>query len=130
MSSWALALAFALAAGAATAAACGHSPAAPAPSPPVTIRPIHVDSVEVVLEGGPSVRVRGVIGDGCTTLSSVQQERGRAAIDITILAERPTDAICTQIARLYDETLRLPGAYPPGTYLVRVNGVEQAFTIP
>ena len=56
----------------------------------MTIRPIHVDSVEVILEAPPSARVQGVIGDGCTKLSGVLQERGGNAIDITILAERPT----------------------------------------
>ena len=107
-----------------------HRYTAPLPNPGVTIRPIHVDTVEVVLEGGPSVRVRGVVGDGCTKVSSVQQERGGATVDIRILSERPTDAICTQIAQIYDETLRLPGAYPSGAYVVRVNGVERTFTVP
>jgi len=112
------------------AAACGRSPAAPAPNPAVTIRPIHVDSVEVILQGPPSAHVQGVVGDGCTQVSGTEIARQAAEITITILAQRPTDAICTQIARLYDETLRLPGEYPSGTYTLRVNGVERSFTIP
>jgi len=110
--------------------ACGSTPATPTPDPMLTIRPIHVDSVDVSLEGAPAAHVHGVIGDGCTALSSTQTTRSGPEITITIYAQRPTDAICTQIARIYDETLRLPGPYPPGDYVVRVNGVERAFTIP
>jgi len=113
----------------ALAAGCHSSPAAPEKPPAVTIRPIHVDSVEVLLQGPPAAHVQGVIGDGCTRISGVVQERGGRTIDITILAERPTDAVCIQIARLYDETLPLPGDFPPGAYVLRVNGVERAFTV-
>jgi hypothetical protein len=116
---------------AALVAACGSSrPAAPSPSVPVTIRPIHVDSVEVLLGSAPAVHVKGVVGDGCTEISGTQVDRGEATVTITIYSQRPTEAICTQIARLYDEVLALPGAYPPGAYVVRVNGVEATFTIP
>jgi hypothetical protein len=46
---------------------------------------------------------------------------------LTILRQRPANAMCIQIARLYDETLRLEGTFPPGRYLLRVNGVETSF---
>lgn len=110
--------------------ACGDTPA----SPDLTIEPIHIDSVEVVV--GPSVplavevQVHGVVGDGCSVLRSVRQERSGSTVTITILRERPRDAICTQIARLYDARIRLEGTFSPGSYLVRVNEVERAFSIP
>jgi hypothetical protein len=74
-----------------------------------------------------SAHVRGVIGDGCSSLHSVEQERTGNAVVVTILRQRPANAICTQIARLYDDTIRLDGAFPPGTYVVRVNGTETSF---
>src|SRR5256885_3437770 len=44
----------------ALAAGCHSSPAAPEKPPAVTIRPIHVDSVEVLLRGPPAAHVQGV----------------------------------------------------------------------
>ena len=96
------------------------------------IQPILVESVDVaVLESSPpqaAARVKGVVGDGCSELYSSDQVRSGSTVTVTILRSRPKDAICTQIARLYDETIRLTGTYPPGRYVVRVNGVEKAFT--
>jgi hypothetical protein len=114
------------------AAGCGSSSpsAATPPAPPVTVRPIQIDSVEVLLQAAPSAHVRGVIGDGCTELFGTSVARGESTVTITIYAQRPTEAICTQIAKLYDEVLRLPGEYPAGTYVVRVNGLETTFTVP
>ena len=109
------------------AAACGDSTTAPA-TPKTVVRPIQVESVDVVL-GPPSVHVRGVIGDGCTELGSVRMQRSENTVSITILSERPEAAICIQIARLYDALLALPGDFPPGEYVVRVNGVEKVFSV-
>ena len=108
--------------------ACGSSATSPQ-TPKTIIRPIHVDSVDVIL-APPSVHVRGVIGDGCTELGSVRMQRAESTVSITIFGERPEEAICSQIAKLYDATLVLPGDFPPGPYVLRVNGVEKTFTIP
>jgi hypothetical protein len=51
-------------------------------------------------------------------------------VHIEILSQRPAEAICTQIARLYDETLRVPGDFAPGHYALRVNSVETTFDVP
>ena len=48
---------------------------------------------------------------------------------LTILSTRPEDAICSQIAKLYDATSALPGDFPPGEYVLRVNSVEKTFAI-
>ena len=96
------------------------------------IQPIEIESVAVrVLESSPpqaSAHVRGLIGDGCSSLHSVRQERSEATVVLTILRQRPADAVCTQIAKLYDETIRLDGTFPPGRYVLRVNGFETSFT--
>ena len=90
-----------------------------------------MDSVEVLLDGASaSAHVRGVIGDGCTELSFTTIDRGGARITVTIFAQRPADAICTQIAKLYDAVLVLPGDFPPGQYVLRVNSVEKTFSVP
>ena len=47
---------------------------------------------------------------------------------VTILRERPREAVCTQIAKLYDDVIRLEGQFPPGDYLLRVNSVEKTFS--
>jgi hypothetical protein len=114
----------------AAAVACGDPATAPT-TPKNIARPILVDSVEVLL-APPSAHVRGVIGDACTDLSGVTMRRGDNdnIVDITIWSTRPQDAICSQIAKLYDATLALPGNFPPGPYVLRVNGVEKTFTIP
>ena len=116
--------------GAVAAAAAACSSTAPTPPPPrIIARPIQVDSVEVAL-GPPSVHVRGVIGDGCTELGGVSIARSENNVTVTIFSTRPEEAICIQIARLYDATLALPGDYPPGQYVLRVNSVEKTFTVP
>jgi hypothetical protein len=110
--------------------ACNGTPA----TPDLVIGPIQIDSVEVIVGAiAPppvEVHVRGVVGDGCSVLHSVRQERSSRTVTITILRQRPSDAVCTQQARLYDARIPLEGAFPTGSYLVRVNGVERAFTIP
>ena len=111
--------------------ACGsRGPAAP----DTLIEPIQIESVDVLVtqSSPPTVvaHVQGFLGDGCSTLHSVAQARSGNAITITILRERPRDAICTQIARLYDANIPLAGPFGPGRYLLRVNAFERAFTIP
>lgn len=97
------------------------------------VEPIQIDSVDVqVMQSSPptvAAQVRGVVGDGCSVLHSVKQERSGSTVTITILRQRPRDAICTQIALLYDERIQLEGQFAAGDYVLRVNGVQRAFTI-
>jgi hypothetical protein len=108
--------------------ACGRSNPA---SSDLLIDPIQVESVEVLVQAGDppqaAAHVRGVIGDGCSSLHSVDQARTGNTVVLTILRQRPANAICTQIARLYDDTIRLEGAFPPGAYVLNVNGTETSF---
>lgn len=99
--------------------------------PTVLIEPIAIDDVDVlVLESFPpraSAHVTGVIGDGCSELRSVAQSRSGNVTVVTILRERPRDAVCTEIAKLYDDIVPLDGVFPPGHYEVIVNGFRQPF---
>ena len=92
-----------------------------------------VDRVEVqILPSRPTqvrVRVQGVLLDGCTSLGSVSQEREGNEVTVTIKTVHTRASICTQVAQLVDTTVRLEGAFPPGPYLVRVNGVEKRFRV-
>ena len=114
-------------AGAPLALGCG-TPA----TPDVVTEPIQIDRVDVaILESSPpqaTALVQGVIGDGCSSVHSVTQQRTGNVVTVTILRERPREAICTQIAKLYDETIRLEGTFPPGDYVLRVNSVEKPFS--
>jgi hypothetical protein len=106
-----------------------------APTPRVLVGPIQVDSLEIVQgassPSGLGVRVQGVIGDGCSELlPPITQEREGTLLRITILRQRPAEAVCTQIAKLFDQVVPLAGDFPPGGYTVRVNGSELAFTVP
>ena len=107
---------------------CAASPT----DPDVVTEPIQIDRVDVlILEGAPpqvTARVEGVLGDGCATLHSVGQQRSGNTVTVTILRERPREAVCTQIAKLYVDVIRLEGQFPPGDYLLRVNSVEKTFS--
>ena len=116
-----------------TSLGCG-SPTAP-PPPRVLVDPIQVDSLEIVTNASSSsglgVRVQGVLGDGCTDLlPPITQKREGIVTRITILRQRPQDAICIQIAKLFDQVVPLFGDYPPGRYIVRVNNSELSFSVP
>jgi len=113
-------------------------PAAPAspiqpPARDVTIEPIQIDQVEVrIAESFPVqvfAHVTGVIGDGCSSVLPVEQKREGSTITLTINRQRPTEAMCTQLAKLYDENIRLEGDFPAGTYTLKVNSVTQTFTV-
>lgn len=100
--------------------------------PSLVVEPIQITEVEVlVLESFPAqvmAHVTGVIGDGCATLLPEEVERSASEITISILRQRPADAVCTQIAKLYDERIAL-GTFPPGEYVLRVNDVEERFRV-
>jgi hypothetical protein len=99
--------------------------------PEQVIGQIQIERVDVrILESFPPqavAHVEGVLGDGCTEFHSLEQSRSGNTVIVSIRNTRPREAICTMIARLYRADIPLEGQYPPGQYLVRVNGVEKAF---
>jgi hypothetical protein len=101
-------------------------------APDVLIEPIQIDRVDVrILESSPPMavaHVEGFVGDGCSSLHLVEPARSGNTVTVTILRRRLDADACIQIAILYDEDIPLPGQYPPGTYVLRVNGVERTFT--
>jgi hypothetical protein len=103
------------------------------PSRQLLIAPIQIDQVEVrIVESLPVqvfAHVTGVIGDGCSEAMPVKQTREGNTLTLTINRQRPAEAMCTQIAKIYEETIQLTGDFPPGEYVLKVNDVTQAFTI-
>ena len=99
--------------------------------PDLVIGQIQIERVDVrILESFPPqavAHVEGVLGDGCTEFHSIEQRRSGNTVTLTILNTRPREAICTMIAKLYKADIPLEGNYPPGQYVVRVNGVETSF---
>lgn len=115
-------------------AACGQ-PAVPSasPSPAMIVGRIQIESVAVRLAQSFPVqvfaRVKGVVGDGCSSLLPVEQSRAANVITLEIKRQRPKDAICTQIAVLFDQDIRLEGEFRTGEYMLYVNGIAQSFRV-
>ena len=122
---------FLLSVGLAAALACAYQ-SNPTGADDLVVEPIQVESVDVlILESFPPqavAHVQGILGDGCSEFHSLRQERSGNTITVTILRQRPRDAICIQIGKVYDENIPLQGQYPPGRYLLRVNEVVKRFT--
>jgi hypothetical protein len=87
--------------------------------------------VQVVRSTTPQVfvHVHGVLLDGCTFLGAVEQHRENQVVTVTISTRHTSAEVCTMIAKLVDETIRLEGAFAPGSYTVNVNGVVEKFSI-
>ncbi len=92
-----------------------------------------VERVDVqVLESFPvqvQVVVQGSLPDACTEVGEVRQTRDGNTLTMTIGTSRPVDAMCAQVLMPVEQTVPLDGPFPPGTYVVNVNGVETSFTV-
>lgn len=92
-----------------------------------------VESVQVrILESFPvqvSAQVKGYLRDGCESLGGTTQVRSGNTTTVTIATERAQGRACTQAIAPVEENIRLDGAFPAGTYVVRVNGIEQTFRV-
>lgn len=116
------------------------SPAAPAaPAKPTETREIVIQSAQVeglsvqVLESQPvqvKATVNGTLGDGCTSLNAIEQARTDNTFTITVTVKRPKDAMCTMIAKLYEESISLDVVgLKAGTYIVSAGTLSQTFTL-
>src|SRR3989304_6353183 len=70
-------------------------------TPEVTIGEFQVQSVEARVEGDVpaevTISVDGILGDACTEIESVSQERMAALVSVHITTRRPKDAIWAQV---------------------------------
>ncbi len=108
-------------------------PTAPEGEPIASPELLMVERVDVqVLESFPvqvQAVVHGSLSDSCTEIGEISQTREGNTVTVTIGANRPADAICAQVLEPFEQVIPLDGLFPPGTYVVRVNGVETSFTV-
>lgn len=110
-------------------AACAAQPAQPAGrSFPAQISGVEVEIAES-LPVQVFARIQGDIGDGCHSLGAITQSRQGNAIDVTVTINHSGAEMCTMQMQMLDQRVQLEGDFPAGEYVVRVNGVEQAFTV-
>ena len=101
-----------------------------APERPMNIAPIQIDQVEIRLAESFPVQVfahvRGVIGDGCSSVLPVTQQRDGNTVTLSINRQRPADAICTQIrcsmALAVPNPTGAPRLVPPESWLRELAG--------
>ncbi len=102
------------------------------PAGELLIRPVQVTGVDVrIAESYPPqgfAEVTGVLGDGCTEALEPLVQRDGDVITVTILSQRPRDAVCTMIAREYRTTVPLGALEPGKQYTLRVNDYETVFS--
>jgi hypothetical protein len=92
-----------------------------------------VESVQVrIMESFPvqvSAQVKGYLRDGCESLHGTTQVRSGNTITVTIATARAQGRSCIQSIAPVEENVRLDGPFSAGTYVVRVNGIEQTFRV-
>jgi hypothetical protein len=102
------------------------------PSGELLIRPVQVTRVDVLIaESFPPqgfAEVTGVLADGCTEALPPTVQRNGTLITVTLLSQRPRDAVCTMVAREYHVTVPLGTLEPGRQYTLRVNDAETVFS--
>ena len=94
-----------------------------------------VQTVDVrILESFPvqvTASVTGYLRDGCEMLGATTQTRSGNTITVTIATEwdNKTERVCIQVISQVQQDVPLEGAFPSGTYVLRVNGVEKTFRV-
>lgn len=93
-----------------------------------------VEEIQVmILESFPvqvNALVRGSLPDGCTTIGEITSTQEGDTFNITILTERPEEALCTEALVPFEETVSLDVAsLPAGTYTVRAYDQTETFTL-
>ena len=94
-----------------------------------------IESVEVrVQESSPvqvTAAVKGHLRDSCELLGDTSQSRSGSTITVTITTTRDNERErpCLDVVTPIEQQVALEGAFPAGTYVVRVNGVERTFRV-
>ena len=110
------------------AAACAISSA-----PSEMVHDMQIEDVSVRFEPSapprPVAHIRGIIPDGCSSLNAVEQIRTGNTVLVRVTLIRPTEGPCIQVIERLRADVPLEGAFPPGNYLVHVNGVAREFAL-
>jgi hypothetical protein len=101
----------------------------PSPLQPPSQSSVRVTSVRVFIKDSrPQAFVQGELGDGCTSLASVGQQRANNTIDISLTSVRQGE-VCTMIMQYVNQWVALNAPLNPGDYTVRANGVAVQFRL-
>jgi hypothetical protein len=76
-----------------------------------------------------NLAVKGILGDGCTTLNEITQKRDGNTVYVKITTKRPKGVACIEIAKFITENVKLDGGFPQGHYKIIVNNVVKEFDI-
>lgn len=95
---------------------------------------LNVETIEVrIAEKDPVqviAHVEGWVGDGCTEVDEITQERSENnTINVTITTRRPKDAVCTMVLQGWSEDIFLTGPFEPGEYVLNVNDKTTVFRV-
>lgn len=104
------------------------------PGGDLLVRPVTVTGVDIrVAESFPPqgfADVTGWLADGCTEALEPTVQRQGTTVTVTILSQRPRDAVCTMATRPYRETVALGTLEPSREYTLRVNDYQTVFSVP
>ena len=93
-----------------------------------------IKSVQVEIVPGPQQRaiahVTGSFGDSCGSIGPVRQSRSGKVVAVTMVGQHPTHAVCLPAITDRTTAVTLEGTFPRGNYVVTVNGVAAAFSVP
>ena len=87
-----------------------------------------IEEVQVTVGRSPTTvvaHVRGYLPDPCWTRTDIDQQWHGNWVNVWIVMRRPTAAQCVQVTQPFELDIPVPGSFPPGTYIIRVNGVGQ-----
>ncbi len=105
---------------------CGH------PSSPSGDGLLPVEEVVVHIAESHPVQVRaqvvGYLPDGCTSLGDITQDRAGHTFSIMITTRR-SSGYCVQVIEAVEKWIPLVGSFPPGDYLLQVNGRLRRFHV-
>ena len=101
------------------------------------VYPAVVDSIAVRPAGRPlpgdgvavEVLIQGALPDACAELTDVTQSRDSQFVTVDLTMRQPRETVCAAVVRPFRFYLMLDGAYPTGSYLLRLNGKTVPFQV-
>lgn len=106
----------------------GGVPTSPSQVAPPTGN-VEVTRVRVFIKDGRAqAYVEGNLGDGCTRLLPLAQQRVGATVHLTLSSIREGE-VCTMIMQFVNEWVPLSGLDAPGAYQVRANAAAVEFQL-
>lgn len=95
---------------------------------------LRVGDVEIIISDTLPVevvvQVNSYLPDSCTRFDRVEQSRDGNDIVLQIFTTRPADIACAQKIKPFSKAILLEGDFPPGDYVVTINGKPYPFTVP